>query len=127
MKALFVQYDQIPFSESEVLKGVYAKPFIVDKLCATMVKWDKGAEFGPDEHIDEQIDFLLEGKMEWTVKDDDGERTVIVTAGMAIGLDPYVIHKGKALEDSLAVEIFYPSDRHIERTREIGIIMNDPK
>ena len=69
MKALFVKYDEIPFSETK-FKGVYSKPFIVDKLCATIIKWDKGAEFGPDEHIDEQIDFILKGKMEWTIKDD---------------------------------------------------------
>ena len=127
MKALFVKYDQIPFTESAKFKGVYSKPFIVDKLCATIIKWEKGAEFGPDEHVDEQINFILKGKMEWTVTDDSGERTETVTEGMAIGLEPYVIHRGRALEDSEAVEIYYPSDRKIEQTRKSGIIMSDTK
>ena len=65
--------------------------------------------------------------MEWTVTDDSGERTETVTEGMAIGLEPYVIHRGRALEDSEAVEIYYPSDRKIEQTRKSGIIMSDAK
>ena len=125
MKALFVKYDEIPWWEA--FKGVYGKPFVVDKLAATMIKWDKGAKFGPHKHADEQIDFFLKGKMEWTIKDDSGERTEIVTEGMAVGLEPHVIHGGRALEDSMAVEIYYPSNRNIQRARKFGIIMSDTK
>jgi quercetin dioxygenase-like cupin family protein len=125
MKALFVKYDEIPAVERR--KGIHVKPFVVDKLAATIVTWDKGAEFGPEKHVDEQIDFFLKGKMEWTVKDDSGERKEIVTEGMAIGLEPHVTHAGRALEESVAVEIFYPSDRHRELAQKLGLIVSEAK
>ena len=125
MKALFVKYDEIP--PVEVRKGIHAKPFVVDKVAATIVKWDQGAEFGPESHADEQIDFFLKGKMEWTVRDSSGERKEIVTAGMAMGLEPHVIHSGKALEESQAVEIFCPADRHRELAKKLGLLVGEGK
>ena len=125
MRAMFVKYDEI--QPVELTKGIYVKPLVVDKLAASIVKWDKGAEFGPHEHADEQIDFLLKGKMEWTVKDDSGERKEILTEGMAVGLEPYVFHAGKALEDSVAIEIFCPADRHREVARKLGLIVTPEK
>ena len=123
MKALFVKYNEIPAVEGR--KGIYVKPFVVDKLAAMIVRWDKGAEFGPEKHADEQMDFFLKGKMEWTVIDDSGERKEIVTEGMALGLEPYVIHGGRALEDSMAVEIFCPANRHRELAKKLGLIVSD--
>lgn len=123
MRAMFVKYDEIPFQE--IQKGLKIKPLVVGKLCATIVTWDKGTEFGPHEHADEQIDFCLKGKMEWTIKDDSGERKEILTAGMACGLESYVYHAGKALEDTVAVEIFCPPDRHLEIARKLGLIIGE--
>ena len=125
MKAMFVKYDGIPFQE--IQKGLRVKPFVVDKLCATIVKWDKGTVFGPHEHADAQIDFLLKGKMEWTVEDDRGERKEIFSEGMVCGLDPYVYHTGIALEDSMGVEIFCPPDRHVELARKLGLLVSEVK
>ena len=125
MKALFVKYDELPWGE--IIKGIYGKPIIVDKLGASIIKWDKGVEFPPHEHNDEQINFFLKGKMEWTVTDDSGERTEIVTEGTAIGMEPHVLHSGRALEDSEAVEIYYPSNRHLVRAKKFGIIMKETK
>jgi len=123
MRALIVKYDEIPAIEKS--KGIRLKPIVVDKLAATIVTWDKGAEFGPEKHVDEQIDFILKGRMEWTIKDDLGDRKEILTEGMAIGLEPNVFHGGRALEDSMAVEIFCPADRHRELARQLGLIVSE--
>jgi quercetin dioxygenase-like cupin family protein len=125
MRALVVKYDEIPPVERR--KGIRLKPIVVDKLAATIVTWDKGAEFGPEKHVDEQIDFFFKGKMEWTIKDDLGERKEILTEGMAIALESYVFHGGKALEDSMAVEIFCPADRHRELARQLGLVVGEAK
>ena len=123
MRALFAKYDEIPWQDGR-MKGIHIKPLTVGKLCATMIKWDKGTEFGPTEHADEQIDFLLKGKVEWTIKDDEGERTEMVTEGMAIGLEPHVVHGGRALEDSMAVEIHCPRERHRELSKKLGLLVS---
>ena len=123
MKARFIKYNEIPAVEAR--KGIHVKPFVVDRLAAMIVRWDKGAEFGPEKHADEQIDFFLKGKMEWTVIDDSGERKEIVTEGMALGIESNVIHGGKALEDSMAVEIFCPSDRHRALAKTLGLIVSE--
>jgi len=44
---------------------------------------------------------------------------------MALGIESNVIHGGKALEDSMAVEIFCPSDRHRALAKTLGLIVSE--
>jgi quercetin dioxygenase-like cupin family protein len=110
MKSLFVQYDKTPWIEP--IPGFRYKPIIIDKLGGSLVKLDKGVVTQPHAHADEQLDFILKGRIEIHLKDSKGERIEIVTAGMAFALDPHVLHGVKALDDSELIEAWTPADRH---------------
>ena len=125
MRAVFVKYDEI--SPVEPRQGINLKPFMVDNLGASLIKWDKGVQVPAHDHADEQIDFCLKGKIEWTIKDESGERKEILTAGMVCGLEPHVVHTLNVLEDSVAIEIWCPADRHREIARKLGLIIGGDK
>lgn len=110
MKSLFIDYSETPWVEP--LPGFRYKPIVISKLGGSLVELDKGVETPPHEHVDEQLDFVLKGSIEISLKDEKGERKEIVKAGMAFALDPHVLHGVKALEDSELIEAWTPADRH---------------
>ena len=121
MKSLFVKYDEAPWLEP--LPGFKYKPIVIDQLGASIVELKKGLVTTPHEHADEQVDFLLTGKLEVTVKDEKGERVELVTEGMAFALEPHVLHGVKVLEDSLIIEAWAPA----ERFRKVAITVDATK
>ena len=110
MKSLFINYSETPWVEP--IPGFRYKPIVIDKLGGSLVELDKGVVTPPHEHPDEQLDFVLKGTIEINLKDNQGERKEIVTAGMAFALDPHVLHGVKALENSELIEAWTPADRH---------------
>jgi len=110
MKSIFVKYDDAQWVEP--LSGFRYKPIVIDKLGASMVELKKGVETPPHEHDDEQLGFCLKGNIEFSIKDEKGERVESVTEGMAYALEPHVLHGVKALEDSILIEAWAPADRH---------------
>lgn len=119
MKSLFVQYDKTPWVEP--IPGFRYKPIVIDKLGGSLVELDKGVVTPPHEHADEQIDFVIKGKVEIKLKDHKGERVEVVSAGMAFALDPHVLHGVTALEDSEIIEAWTPADRH----EKVALLVKD--
>ena len=121
MKSLFVKYDEAPWLEP--VPGFKFKPIVIDQLGASVVELTKGVVTTPHEHDDEQVDILLKGKLNITVKDERGERVESVNAGMAFALEPHVLHGVEALEDSLIIEAWAPA----ERFRAVAITVDEAK
>ena len=126
-KAAFVHYDEI--SPVDYVKGVHVKPIMGDRVGATVVRFDKGLYLpaSEHEHADEQIGFCLKGKMEWTIRDDSGEWTQMVTEGMAYVLPPHTAHGVRVLEDSVYIEIWCPPERHRETAKKLGLSFSESK
>lgn len=93
---------------------------VVDQLGFAWTKWQQGTSFGPENHADEQINFVLKGKVTFTIKDDAGERTFLATEGTIIGLEAYAFHSGTALEETVIVESHWPATRLRELIQKLG-------
>lgn len=64
----------------------------------------KGAIVPEHAHENEQITYILEGKLRFTL----GDETVDVGAGEVLTIPPDVPHAAEALEDTLDVDVFTP-------------------
>jgi quercetin dioxygenase-like cupin family protein len=64
----------------------------------------KGAIVPEHSHHNEQLTYILEGKLRFTI---DGE-TIDVGAGEVLTIPPHVPHRAEALEDTLDVDVFTP-------------------
>jgi quercetin dioxygenase-like cupin family protein len=64
----------------------------------------RGAIVPEHAHHNEQITYILEGKLRFTI---DGE-TIDVGAGEVLTIPSHVPHEAEALEDTLDVDVFHP-------------------
>lgn len=71
-----------------------------------VVEAKKGAEVPSHRHPEEQMTYVLEGKLEITLDDED--KKVTLDKGMVIFYEPNVSHGVKVLEDTRVVEVFHP-------------------
>ncbi|GAC1649551.1 MAG: cupin domain-containing protein [Gemmatimonadaceae bacterium] len=78
-----------------------------DRMMLAHVYLDKGCIVPKHSHENEQITYILEGALRFTVGADDSE-TIIVSAGEVLHIPSHVPHKALALEDTLDIDIFSP-------------------
>ena len=64
----------------------------------------KGAIVPEHSHHNEQITYILEGKLRFTL----GDEMVDVGAGEVLTIPAHVPHMAEALEDTLDVDVFHP-------------------
>jgi quercetin dioxygenase-like cupin family protein len=64
----------------------------------------QGAIVPEHAHENEQITYILEGKLRFTL----GDETIDVGAGEVLTIPPNVPHAAEALEDTLDVDVFTP-------------------
>ena len=67
----------------------------------------KGAIVPKHQHINEQITYILEGKLRFWLGEDGG-KVVDVGTGEVLHIPSNVWHKAEALEDTLDVDVFNP-------------------
>ena len=65
----------------------------------------KGAIVPEHSHHNEQLTYILEGKLRFSFP--DGE-TIDVAAGEVLTIPSHLPHKAEALEDTLDVDVFHP-------------------
>ena len=58
-------------------------------------------------HMNEQVTYILEGRLRFWFGDDESE-TLEVGAGEVLTIPPHLPHKAQALEDTLDVDVFTP-------------------
>jgi quercetin dioxygenase-like cupin family protein len=100
------KWDQIPVEQLNPLIG---RQFIVGTgtmLARIFLK--KGAVVPLHHHHNEQISYILEGALRFLIKNEDGDKEIIVRAGEVLCIPPNVPHEAHAVEDTVDLDIFNP-------------------
>ena len=91
--------------EKEVLSPTIARKIITgDKAMVAQVFLAKGAVVPEHHHESEQITYILEGALEFTIEG----KQIVVGAGGVLRIPSNVPHAAVALEDTLDLDIFSP-------------------
>jgi unsaturated pyranuronate lyase len=99
------RWDDIPREELNPLIG--RRLITGEALMIAHVYLAKGAIVPQHAHHNEQLTYVLEGRMRfWFGK--DGSEVLEVGAGEVLTIPPHVPHKAEALEDTLDVDVFHP-------------------
>jgi quercetin dioxygenase-like cupin family protein len=99
------RWDEIPREE---LNPLIARKLITgDEMMIAQVFLAKGAIVPRHSHENEQLTYILEGRMRFWLGEDESE-TLEVSAGDVLHIPSNVPHKAEALEDTLDVDIFHP-------------------
>jgi quercetin dioxygenase-like cupin family protein len=78
-----------------------------EKVMLTHVYLKKGAVVPMHSHDNEQITYILEGKLKFWIESEDAD-PITIGPGDVITLPSNLSHKAEALEDTLDVDIFAP-------------------
>ena len=104
-KATHHRWDDLP---KEPLKDDLSRRLIsTDRMMLAQVFLEKGCVVPRHSHENEQLTYILEGKLRFWLGDDESE-TVDVGAGEVLHIPSWVPHKAEALERTLDVDIFAP-------------------
>ena len=74
------------------------------QVMVVKVKFEKGAVGTPHTHYHTQTTYVASGKFEFTV----GGKTLVVSAGDGVYIEPDVLHGCKCLEAGLLIDCFSP-------------------
>jgi quercetin dioxygenase-like cupin family protein len=75
-----------------------------DQMMIAHVYLTKGAIVPEHSHHNEQLTYILEGKLRFYLDDE----VIDVGAGEVLHIPAHVAHKAEALEDTLDVDVFHP-------------------
>jgi quercetin dioxygenase-like cupin family protein len=103
--ATHYRWDDLPREELNPLIG--RRLITGDRMMIAHVYLAKGALVPKHSHENEQITYILEGCLRFSLGDDGGE-TVDVRAGEVLTIPPNLPHAAEAIEDTLDVDIFNP-------------------
>jgi quercetin dioxygenase-like cupin family protein len=67
----------------------------------------KGAIVPEHSHHNEQLTYILEGKLRFFLGE-GGDEVIDVSAGEVLHIPAHLPHKAEALEDTLDVDVFHP-------------------
>jgi quercetin dioxygenase-like cupin family protein len=105
VKATHYRWDEVP---KEDVKGDLSRRLITgDRLMIAHVYLDKGCLVPQHSHENEQLTYILEGKLRFFLGSDEAE-VVDVAAGEVLHIPANLPHKAEALEDTLDVDVFTP-------------------
>ena len=120
-EATHYRWEEIP---RETLKADLGRRLIAgERIMLAHVYLDKGCIVPQHSHENEQLTYILEGKLRFWLGED--ESTVVdVAAGEVLHIPPNLPHKAEALETTLDVDVFSPprqdwldgSDAYLRRT-----------
>jgi quercetin dioxygenase-like cupin family protein len=104
-RATHHRWDDLP---KEPLKEDLARRLIsTDRMMLAQVFLDKGCIVPLHAHENEQLTYILEGKLRFWLGE-EGSELVDVRAGEVLHIPSGVPHKAEALETTLDVDIFSP-------------------
>jgi quercetin dioxygenase-like cupin family protein len=104
-KPTHYRWDDLP---KEPLKDDLSRRLIsTDRMMLAQVFLEKGCVVPLHSHENEQLTYILEGKLRFWLGDDESE-TVDVGPGEVLHIPSWVPHKAEALETTLDVDIFAP-------------------
>jgi quercetin dioxygenase-like cupin family protein len=104
-KATWYRWDEIP---KETLSDKLARRLITgDQMMLAHVYLKKGCIVPKHSHHNEQLTYILEGALKFSLGE-DGKEQVVVKAGEVLHLPSNLPHMAEALEDTLDVDVFSP-------------------
>ena len=104
-KATHHRWDDLP---KEPLKdGLSRRLISTDRMMLAQVFLEKGCIVPHHSHENEQLTYILEGKLRFWLGEDESQ-IVDVAAGEVLRIPSWVPHKAEALETTLDVDIFNP-------------------
>ena len=102
--ALVLSCNEIP--ETVVSDLAIRRTITGENLMLTRYEAKAGAEFEAHSHAEEQIGYVIKGRVEFFVG--DPEVRYEFTEGTFFRFEPNERHRSRALEDSMVVDIFSP-------------------
>jgi quercetin dioxygenase-like cupin family protein len=104
-EAVHYRWEDIP---KEMLKADLGRRLIAaERMMLAHVYLEQGCIVPTHSHENEQLTYILEGKLRFWLGDD--ESTVVdVAAGEVLHIPPNLPHKAEALETTLDVDVFSP-------------------
>jgi len=104
-RATHYRWDEMP---KETLNPQLRRRIIsTERMMIAHVYLEKGCIVPKHSHHNEQLTYILEGKLRFWLGDDESE-VIDVAAGGVLHLPPNLAHKAEALETTLDVDIFCP-------------------
>ncbi|MGB9148283.1 MAG: cupin domain-containing protein [Acidobacteriaceae bacterium] len=102
-KLQFTGFDRMPV---EALNPLIDRQFVYgDRAMLARLRLRKGAKVPEHHHENEQITYILEGALRFTMGDG---RTITVTAGEVLVIPSNMPHQAEALEDTVDLDVFAP-------------------
>jgi len=103
--ATLYRWDDVPHEELGPLIG--RRIVTGDDMMIAQVYLAKGAIVPKHSHLNEQLTYILEGRLRFWFGDDESE-IVEIGAGELLHIPAHLPHKAEALEDTLDVDVFHP-------------------
>jgi quercetin dioxygenase-like cupin family protein len=91
-------------SRHEIFPGVVLRAIAGAKMMLSVVRLEPGSTVQDHSHPHEQMGYLIEGRLEFTI---DGI-TRILGPGDMWRIPGGLVHRVKAIEPSLALDVFHP-------------------
>ena len=101
----FHRWTDMP--KDRVVDGIDRRIITGEKMMLAHVYLKKGAIVPRHAHHNEQLTYILEGKLRFLIGA-DGAEEIIVGAGEVLVIPSNVPHQAEALEDTLDVDVFSP-------------------
>jgi unsaturated pyranuronate lyase len=99
------RWDDLPREELNPLIG--RRLITGDQMMIAHVYLARGAIVPTHEHMNEQLTYIIEGKLRFWLGA-DGAEVLDVAAGEVLHIPAHLPHKAEALEDTLDVDVFHP-------------------
>jgi quercetin dioxygenase-like cupin family protein len=103
--ATHYRWDDLPREELNPLIG--RRYISGDSMMIAHIYLAKGAIVPKHEHVNEQITYVIEGRMRFALGEDASQH-VEVGAGEVLHIPAHLPHSAEALEDTLDVDVFHP-------------------
>jgi quercetin dioxygenase-like cupin family protein len=90
-----------------VTEGIARKIITGENEMIAQISLKKDAVVPEHSHVSEQISYVLEGGLEFTI----GGATITISAGEVLVIPPDVPHRAVALQDTIDIDVFSPIRR----------------
>jgi quercetin dioxygenase-like cupin family protein len=104
-RAIHYRWDDLP--REELKPDLGRRLIATDRMMLAHVYLDEGCVVPKHSHENEQLTYILEGKLRFYLGD-DGSEVVDVAAGEVLAIPSHLPHKAEALERTLDVDVFCP-------------------
>jgi quercetin dioxygenase-like cupin family protein len=105
VKASHYRWDEVP--KEDVKPDLSRRLITGDRLMIAHVYLDKGCLVPQHSHENEQLTYILEGRLRFFLGNDESD-VVDVAAGEVLHIPANLPHKAEALEDTVDVDVFTP-------------------